>query len=49
MKNVKRDNNIRVGNGKQRPQPQDYNNFSQQNPNPPPRGNEFKKTKEEVK
>ena len=33
-KNVNRGNDIPVINVKQRPQPQDYNQFSQQNPNP---------------
>ena len=47
-KNVNRGNDIRVGNVKQRPQSQDYNNFSQQNPNLY-QDQGFQRTKEEVK
>ena len=34
-KNVSRAGDVRLGNGKQKPQLQDYNNISQQNLNPP--------------
>lgn len=34
MKNVNIGNDIRVRNVMQRPQPQDYHSFSEQNPNP---------------
>ena len=47
-KNVNRGNDIRVGNVKERPQSQDYNNFSQQNPNLY-QDQGFQRTKEEVK
>ena len=43
--NVNRGNGIRVRNVKQRPQPQDYNNFSQQNPNPHQKTNDFRELK----
>ena len=44
-KNVNRGNDIRVGNIKQRPQFQDYNNFSQQNPNPHQKTKDFRELK----
>ena len=40
--NVNRGNDIRVRNVKQSPQPQDYNNFSQKNPNPHQKANDFR-------
>ena len=44
-KNVNRGNDIRVGNVKQRPQAQDYNNFSQQNPNIHQKTKDFRELK----
>ena len=43
--NVNRGNGIRVRNVKQRPRPQDYNNFSQQNPNPHQKTKDFRELK----
>ena len=40
--NVNRGNDIRVRNVQQSPQPQDYNNFSQKNPNPHQKANDFR-------
>ena len=46
-RNANRGNNIRVRNAKQRlqPQPQDYNKFSQQNPNPHQKTKDFRELK----
>ena len=43
--NVNRGNDIRVRNVKQIPQPQDYNNFSQQNPNHHQKTKDFRELK----
>ena len=44
-KNVNRGNDIRVWNVKERPQSQDYNNFSQQNSNPDQKTKDFRELK----